>query len=86
MQLNSGKKGGSVVLFAEGDPLTFQANLFLEEVRFPGNVKTKLRLSGVHKGKKILTPDLTGKLKVPGKFNKHPNEYENSIELLLGTI
>ena len=64
--------GGSVVMFAEGDPLTFQANLFLERIVFPGNKKTNLRVGGNHAGKKLLKGDISGKLERPGMFNKSP--------------
>lgn len=51
-------KGGSVVLFAESYPLTFQANMFLEMVQFPDKdgkyFNTKLRLGGNHLGGKDL--------------------------------
>ena len=66
------KKGGSLVLFGESDPLFFQVNLFLKEHEFPtlkGKVKTKLRLCGNHKGMNILKGDETGKLENNKLFN-----------------
>lgn len=79
------EKGGAVVLFAEGDPLTFQANLFLNMISFPGKpTKTKLQLSNSHKGKKILIADETGILDKPGTFNKSPNEYNKFQRAPLG--
>ena len=58
-------QGGSLVLFGESDPLFFQANLFLENHKFPteyGLENTYLRLCGNHLGKKILYADETGNL------------------------
>ena len=69
-------KGGSVVLFAESDPLTFQANKFLEKVTFPDGSKTKLRLGGNHKGMKYLKGDPTGSLSHPGTFNRSPLQFQ----------
>ena len=44
------QNGGAVVLFCENEPLYFQANLFLEKIRFKGedgiSIKTKLRIEG----------------------------------------
>lgn len=70
------KNGGSVVMFANGDPFTFQANLFLERIIFPNNVKTNLRIGGVHKGGKFLTGDETGQLNQPGTFYKSPSLFK----------
>ena len=77
-------QGGSLVLFGESDPLFFQANLFLENHEFPsgyGNVKIKtgLRLTGNHKGKKTLFADKTGYLCGNQKFNaKEEISYPNT--------
>ena len=50
------ENGGSVVLFCDNDPLYFQANLFLEKIKFKGETqKTKLRIIGNDKGGNILT-------------------------------
>ncbi|KAK8898415.1 hypothetical protein M9Y10_000702 [Tritrichomonas musculus] len=68
--------GGSVVLFAESEPLTFQANRFLEKVIFPDGNKTKLRLKGNHFGQTYLRGDPKGKLDQPGKFNKSPLQFQ----------
>ena len=49
------QNGGSVVLFCSGDPLYFQANMFLEKIRFKGKVnRTKLRITGNDKGTGML--------------------------------
>ena len=50
--------GGSVVLLCDNEPLYFQANMFLEKIRFKGEVeKTKLRIKGNNPGTKILIRD-----------------------------
>ncbi|KAK8850292.1 hypothetical protein M9Y10_018421 [Tritrichomonas musculus] len=64
------QNGGSVVLFSEGEPLTFQTNLFLEKIRFANNTRTELRVGGSHEGKKELKADISGKLEEAGYFNK----------------
>ena len=49
------ENGGGVVLFCDNDPLFFQANMFLEKVRFKGDIKsTKLRIEGNDDGCQIL--------------------------------
>ena len=49
------QNGGAVALFCDNEPLYFQANMFLERVRFKGRKqKTKLRIEGEDPGKGIL--------------------------------
>ena len=49
------ENGGAVVLFCSGDPLYFQANIFLEKIKFKkGKEKTKLRIIGNDPGGKML--------------------------------
>ena len=49
------ENGGSVVLFCDNEPLYFQANMFLEKIRFKGEItKTKLRIEGNDPGEKNL--------------------------------
>ena len=49
------QNGGAVALFCDNDPLHFQANMFLEKVRFKGRKqKTKLRILGNDPGKNVL--------------------------------
>ena len=49
------ENGGAVVLFCDNEPLYFQANMFLEKIRFKGDIKqTKLRITGNDLGTKIL--------------------------------
>jgi len=62
--------GGSLVFFAEGDPLYFQVNLFLEKVEFSKNEKPKFRISGNYYGDKTLTQDKEGKMDKEGIFDK----------------
>ena len=76
------ENGGSVVLFCDNDPLYFQANLFLEKIRFKGETqKTKLRIIGNDKGGNILTGInangfLLGKSIYDTSIFKLPNETE----------
>ena len=63
------ENGGSVVLFCDNDPLYFQANMFLEKIRFKGDIKkTKLRITGNDYGTKVLRG-----------FNANGNLVGNSI-------
>ena len=49
------QNGGAVVLFCDNDPLYFQANMFLEKIKFKGDInKTKLRITGNDLGTKTL--------------------------------
>lgn len=65
------------ILGKRRNPLTFQANLSLQMVEFPGSIqKTKLKLSGNHNCQKILIADEEGTLDKPGTFNKSPNEFK----------
>ena len=48
-------QGGALVWWCDNEPLTYEANLFLEKVEFPGDVtKTKVRFKSNHKGKKTM--------------------------------
>ena len=62
--------GGALVFMAEGDPLNFQVNLFLEKIDFSKNEKPKFRIHGDYKGNNYLIKDDEGKLDKPGIFNK----------------
>ena len=69
------QNGGSIVFWAEGHPLYYQVNLFLEKVRFKRekdcpDEKTKLRLEGEHQGEQILIGDETGLLDKNKTFNR----------------
>ena len=49
------QNGGAVALFCDNEPLYFQANMFLEKVRFKGRKqKTNLRILGDDPGKNVL--------------------------------
>ena len=65
--------GGAVVLLAENEPFTYQTNLFLEMIEFPGEYKkANFRIGGNYKGggimKGIKSEDL-----INGSFNKKIN-------------
>ena len=69
------KNGGSIVLLAENEPYTFQANLFLKQIRFKDGKKVKFSIGGKnHDGTKILTSDDSGFLKKNGSFNSKIQE------------
>ena len=63
--------GGALVFMAEGDPLNFQVNLFLEKIKF-----SKFRIHGDYIGNKYLIQDKEGKMDKAGIFNKKNNEIE----------
>ena len=62
--------GGALVFMADGYPLCFQVNLFLEKIDFSKDEKPKFHISGEYKGDQYLTRDNEGKLDTIGKFNK----------------
>ena len=62
--------GGALVFMAEGDPLNFQVNLFLETIDFSKNEKPNFRIHGDFIGEKYLHPDKEGKMDKPSIFNK----------------
>ena len=64
------KNGGSLIFLAEGDPLNFQVNLFLDKIDFSQNQKPKFRIYGDYIGDNILKQDKTGKLNEFGVFDK----------------
>ena len=64
------KNGGSLVFFAEGEPLNFQVNLFLNKIDFDNNKKPDFQISGDYLGDKVLEQDKTGKLDHYGIFDK----------------
>ena len=70
------KNGGSIVFWAEGEPLNYQVNLFLEEATFEKGEKTRLRIHGSHKGEGYLEPDPSGTLQKNSTFNRHPNIFK----------
>ena len=66
------KNGGSLALFVDNAPYTYEGNLFLKEVVFPNGKKVNFRLDGNHIGTKILTADPSGKLNNNQTFNRSP--------------
>ena len=62
--------GGALIFMAEGDPLNFQVNLFLEKIDFSKNEKVNFRIRGDYKGDKYLHQDREGKMDRPCIFNK----------------
>ena len=64
------KNGGALVFMADGDPLNFQVNLFLDKIDFSENEKPNFRIHGDYKGSKFLVQDKEGKLDKVGVFNK----------------
>ena len=75
------ENGGAVVLFCENKPLYFQANMFLEKIRFKGKIKqTKLRIEGDDKGTKSLR-----KLKANGNLIYNGTYDASIIKLDNGT-
>ena len=68
--------GGAVILLAENDPFTYQTNLFLDMIDFPGKYKkANFRIGGNYKGGGVMIGVNTGELK-PGTFNKKINTCE----------
>jgi len=77
------KNGGSLVFWAEGDPLYAQVNWFLEKVEFENEPncpsgKTNLRITGEHLGNTILKPDESPDLIHPQTFNRSPLIFKES--------
>ena len=65
------ENGGGVVLFCDNDPLYFQANMFLEKIRFKGEItQTKLRIKGNDKGTtKLIGVEANGNLTSKGTYD-----------------
>jgi len=75
------KNGGSLVFWAEGDPLYAQVNWFLEKVEFENEPncpsgKTNFRITGEHLGNTILKPDESPDLTHPQTFNRSPLHFK----------
>ena len=64
------KNGGALVFFAEGEPLNFQVNLFLEKIKFSEDKQVDFKISGDYYGDKTLEQDKSGKLDKKGIFDK----------------
>lgn len=75
------QNGGSIVFWAEGDPLFYQVNLFLQTVTFYNELdcpsgKTKLRIQGEHAGNDTLLPDDSNTLSNIKTFNRSPQYFK----------
>ena len=66
------KNGGSLALFVDNAPYTYEVNLFLKEVTFPNGKKINFTVDGNHYGTKILTADPSGQLNNNQTFNRSP--------------
>ena len=62
---------------AENDPYTFQINLILKKLVFPGGKRVQFTIGGIHNGGEILMPDETGKLNQNQSFNRKIHEVYN---------
>ena len=76
------QNGGAVVLFCDNDPLYFQANIFLEKIRFQGEIKeTKLRIEGNDLGTKVLRGvKANGNLKGASTYDTTTIKLKNGTE------
>ena len=66
------KNGGSLALFVDNAPFTYEVNLFLKEATLPDGNKIKFTVDGDHYGTKILTADPSGRLNSNQTFNRSP--------------
>ena len=66
------KNGGSLALFVDNAPYTYEVNLFLKEATLPDGNKIKFTIDGNHYGTKILTADPSGKLNNNQTFKRSP--------------
>ena len=71
------KNGGSLVLMAENEPMTFQVNQFLKKAEFDGK-KVEFLIEGDNHGGQILIEDKTGNLEKKGSFNALIHEVNNT--------
>ena len=70
--------GGALFFMADGDPLNFQVNLFLEKIDFSKDEKPDFRIHGNYIGGKYLIQDKEGKMNKESIFNKsnHKIDYK----------
>ena len=68
--------GGSLVFWNDNYPFTYECNLFLERVEFPGEIsKTNVRFGGNHEGKNIMKPgDISSNIPEGSEFGKFNNK------------
>ena len=76
------ENGGAVVLFCDKDPLYFQANIFLQKIKFKGEIgKTNLRITGNNLGTNYLRGvDAKGKLEMKGIYDAGIIKLPNGTE------
>lgn len=67
------KNGGALVFWAEGEPLFYQVNLFLEQNGFD------FKIEGNHQGRQFLLPDDSNDLQNRQTFNRHPQGDEEFV-------
>jgi hypothetical protein len=72
------KNGGSIIFLADGEPLTYQTNLFLKMAEFENGKKANFQIGGEHKGEQNIKGDKTGKLNGKGLFNQTKQMSNNS--------
>ena len=73
--------GGALVFLADGEPLNFQVNLFLEKVEFSKKQKLNFRIHGDYLGNNYLIQDKEGKMDRVSIFNKsnHKINYKGKV-------
>jgi hypothetical protein len=76
------RNGGSVVLFCDNEPLYFQANMFLEKIRFDGEIpQTNLRITGNDYGTNVLVGfEANGNLTRKGIYDTSTIRLPNGTE------
>ena len=70
------KNGGSLVLFVDNEPFTYEVNLFLKQTIFPDGNKVNFQMNGNHKGTKVMIADPSGKLNKNLTFNRSPLKFK----------
>ena len=80
--------GGSIIFWNDNEPFTYECNLFLENVEFPGETrKTQVRFGGNHEGKRVMKPgDISKKFEGEykfGTFNKKKNALMENMKCFL---
>ena len=78
--------GGSIIFWNDNEPFTYECNLFLENVEFPGETrKTQVRFGGNHEGKRVMKPgDISKKFEGEsefGTFNKKRKFSDGKYEM-----
>ena len=75
------RNGGAVVLFCDNEPLYFQANMFLDKIRFNGEIsQTNIRITGNGYGTKVLVGfEANGNLTCNGIYDTSTIRLSNGI-------